>query len=175
MSLNNIAVTHPPSVLRRTVASLVAFAKAIYNYETREFCGRNGLSLLKISLFYSVFFLMLGVFFVACLGVFIGTLDFHRPRYYSQHSAMAIRNKINPGLGFRPQIDPEDMLLAYSLRDADPRLKHLTQSLQTYLDKYSKKEEVHHPLDKHTCVSSDLNELRDQMAQGGSFCPFDYK
>jgi hypothetical protein len=92
---------------------LSGVGKFIWNSETREFCGRDGASWAKVSIFYAVFYAFLGSFFVGMLAVFIKFMPTDKPTYYGLDSTMNIRG-LNPGLGFRPQIDVEDHLIAFN-------------------------------------------------------------
>jgi len=87
--------------------------KFIWNSETREFCGRDGASWGKVSLFYAIFYACLGSFFVGMLAVFVSFMPRDKPTYYGESSTMNIRG-LNPGLGFRPQIDVEDHQIVYN-------------------------------------------------------------
>ena len=87
--------------------------KFIWNSETKEFVGRDGASWAKVSLFYAVFYTCLGSFFVGMLAVFMYQMPKDTPTYYGTSSTMNAR-QVNPGLGFRPQIDVEDHLIYYN-------------------------------------------------------------
>jgi NurA-like 5'-3' nuclease len=54
------------------------------------------------------------------LAIFMAWMPRDRPAYYGESGTIAIRG-VNPGLGFRPQIDPEDSLILYSpkIKEAD--------------------------------------------------------
>ncbi|CAF0910849.1 unnamed protein product [Brachionus calyciflorus] len=85
--------------------------KFIWNSENREFLGRDGASWGKITLFYTIFYTCLGSFFIGLLALFIRFMPVDRPTYIGVDSTMSVRG-INPGLGFRPQIDVEDHLIS---------------------------------------------------------------
>lgn len=87
--------------------------KFIWNSESREFLGRDGASWGKVSLFYAVFYACLGSFFVGMLAVFVHFMPRDKPTYYGESSTMNSRG-LNPGLGFRPQIDVEDHLIMFN-------------------------------------------------------------
>ena len=87
--------------------------KFLWNSDTKEFLGRDGGSWAKVSLFYAVFYTCLGSFFVGMLAVFMYQMPRDVPTYYGKSSTMSMRG-LNPGLGFRPQIDVEDHLIYYN-------------------------------------------------------------
>ena len=89
------------------------FLKFLWNSETREFLGRDGASWAKVSVFYAIFYTCLGSFFVGMLAVFMHQMPKDKPTYYGESSTMNARG-INPGLGFRPQIDVEDSLISFN-------------------------------------------------------------
>ncbi len=94
----------------------------------------------KVSLFYAVFYACLGSFFVGMLAVFVSFMPRDRPTYYGESSTMNIRG-LNPGLGFRPQIDVEDHQIVYNpIVKEDQKLGHrkYLYNLKNFLDaKYS--------------------------------------
>ena len=94
-------------------SKLSGVGKFIWNSQTKEFLGRDGASWAKLSLFYAVFYAFLGGFFIGLLAIFASTMPADRPTYYGESSTMNIRG-LNPGLGFRPQIDVEDHLIAFN-------------------------------------------------------------
>ena len=91
----------------------------------------------KVSLFYAVFYACLGSFFVGMLAVFMSIMPKDRPTYYGESSTMNIR-KINPGLGFRPQVDVEDHLILFAptvLENDKNGFKPFVNNLNNFLDK----------------------------------------
>jgi hypothetical protein len=65
-------------------------------------------------LFYGVFYTALGAFFIGMLAVFVGIMPQDKPTYYGMSSVMNSRvSPLNPGLGFRQHIDPEDQIIRY--------------------------------------------------------------
>lgn len=110
--------------------------KFIWNSETREFLGRDGASWGKVSLFYAVFYACLGSFFVGMLAVFVSFMPRDIPTYYGESSTMNMRG-LNPGLGFRPQIDVEDHVIMYSNGSEDsPKHGHMRyiRNLEQFLE-----------------------------------------
>ena len=90
----------------------------------------------KVSLFYAVFYLCLGSFFVGMLAVFVQIMPKDKPTYYGESSTMNARG-INPGLGFRPQIDPEDHMIVFNPKIAESPnygYKKYVKNLKNFLD-----------------------------------------
>ena len=68
----------------------------------------------KVSFFYFVFYTCLGGFFFRMFGVFYAVTPKGMPKYYGHSSIMKSKShSLNPGLGFRPQIDPEDHVINF--------------------------------------------------------------
>lgn len=97
----------------KKTSKLGGIGKFLWNSRTKEFCGRDGASWGKVSLFYAIFYLILGSFFVGMIAVFVQIMPKDRPTYIMEESTMALRG-VNPGLGFRPQVDVEDSLVKYN-------------------------------------------------------------
>ena len=164
-----VGVTHPSRLLKWK-QGFKSFGLFMYNSENKECMGRDGASWARISICYMFFYLGLGTFFIALLAVFLATLNFQVPTYYSERSTMASVTRINPGLGFRPQIDPEDGLIAYNVAADDAQLKYLVRSLNLYLDKYYDRNPK---MGIEDCQNRDINELQ-AMFQQGFFCSYNY-
>lgn len=176
MDKNNVAVTHPNKFrqhLNSVSRNAKIFKKFLLNKETNEFLGRDGLSWAKITLFYFVFYTALSSFFVGYLAIYVATtIGKDRPKYVAEHSVMASRNKLNPGLGFRPQIDPESMLIHYQQNDESQ--KKLTRNLDIFLaKKYDDLSQIGTVIDE--CESQDLEELRNKFKNEQTYCQYDYK
>ena len=110
--------------------------KFIWNSEKREFLGRDGASWGKITLFYAIFYTCLGSFFVGLLAVFIRFMPTDRPTYIGEQSTMSTRG-LNPGLGFRPQVDVEDHLISFNPTVAvnpNSGYKKYVDNLKNFLD-----------------------------------------
>ena len=108
----------------------------IWNSRTKEFLGRDGASWGKVSLFYAIFYLGLGSFFIGMLAVFIQIMPKDKPTYYGESSVMNSRG-LNPGLGFRPQVDVEDSLIYYNpqvYEDSTQGHKKYVRNLKNFLD-----------------------------------------
>ncbi|CAF1139763.1 unnamed protein product, partial [Brachionus calyciflorus] len=173
-SSNVVAVTHP-SKLKNHWDSLEKgfkkFRKFLYNTETRECLGRDGLSWAKITFFYFIFYSVLASFFIGYLAIFVTTLPESRPKYVASSSLMSSTQKLNPGIGFRPQVDTEDNLIFYG-KNQEYENK-LVRNLRIFLDKYyDKKQEVGVKI--QNCHLEDLEKLREDFANRNSYCDFDY-
>lgn len=142
----------------------------IWNSQTKEFCGRSGASWAKVSFFYSIFYACLGAFFIGMLAVFFQVMPKDLPTYYGEESTMH-QKILNPGLGFRPQIDVEDSLIAYNpakYEDKDYGIKRYQDNLKIFLEsKYAEQTE-----DSIDCV--DGQDYTDDLKNGKS-CAFNYK
>lgn len=103
----------------------------IYNKEYREFLGRDAKAWFKLSLFYFIFYLILAGFFILMLYIFFLMLDKKVPTYFNKKSVMNYAG-VNPGLGFRPQIDPENDLIVISEAESSKYIR----SLELFLEKY---------------------------------------
>jgi hypothetical protein len=109
--------------------------KFLWNSETKELLGRDGASWAKVSIFYAVFYTFLASFFVGMLAVFMWQMPKDKPTYYGDTSTMDARG-INPGLGFRPQIDVEDNSIMYNPNIVDnPKFgyKQYVRNLENFL------------------------------------------
>jgi sodium/potassium-transporting ATPase subunit beta len=165
------SVSDSSKVKDRLVIGFRSFGRFLYNSEERTVIGRDGLSWAKISLFYLVFYSGLASLFAAFLGVFYAQLDHKRPTYYADTSLMASRIKINPGLGYRPQIDPEDSLIYYHMNESHETFEHNVHSLQNFMEhNYDSKSNVSLIQDCEKKSTAELSELLSNRS-----CNFDYK
>jgi len=141
----------------------------IWNGETKEFLGRTGASWAKISLCYSIFYSFLAAFFIGMLAVFFQIMPMDKPTYYAETSVMSAKPPVNPGLGFRPQIDVEDKLISFNPAVYENGYKVYTDNLRIFLEAKYPEQEASSTID---CVEGiDYGkELRE-----GKSCKFDYK
>ncbi len=104
------------------------FCLWIWNPEKKEVCGRDGESWAKISLFYACFYMCLAGFFAVMIAIFMAIIDKRIPTYYNEFSVMwqqkvdVTHVGVNPGLGFRPQLDPETTLIR--IKSSEKNLSH---------------------------------------------------
>lgn len=108
----------------------------------------------------------------------MATLSHDVPRYHAETSVMSTRNKLNPGLGFRPQIDPEDTLIAYSMNPLSTtkfkeNFNKLNRSLNIYLDHYYDSQQSDN--DIQDCDQKNVYELRDNFLKNRLYCDYDYE
>ncbi|RVE48382.1 hypothetical protein evm_006943 [Chilo suppressalis] len=109
----------------------------LWNSETGQFMGRTGASWAKILLFYLIFYAVLVGFFAAMLAIFYQTLDSKMPKWQLEGSLIGN----NPGLGFRPMPDSDNVestLIYYRANDKGSVLKWATV-IDDYLEQYRKK------------------------------------
>lgn len=111
------------------------FISQFYNSEYRELFSKDAMAWLKLSAFYCVFYLWLAAFFCFMLFMFwvIRIRGQSLPVYYNTESVMNYK-VVNPGLGFRPQLDPESDLIHIRSTEAESNIK----SLENFLEKYEK-------------------------------------
>lgn len=88
---------------------LEGFLNFMWNSETKEFMGRTGMSWLKITIFYIIYYSFLALFFIICLSVFLLFLNDTDPMW--QNTESIIGN--NPGMGYRPH--PHDKQIESTL------------------------------------------------------------
>ncbi|CAF5196430.1 unnamed protein product, partial [Rotaria magnacalcarata] len=119
---------------------------ALYDPKKRQFLGRDGAGWTKLGVFYFFFYLGLAGFFCAMLAVFMAVSPRDHPRYYDKSSRMATRsNPLTPGLGFRPQPDPDKNLIFIDKtapsNEPNPNAKSLDQYLRIFYWKQNTAEE----------------------------------
>lgn len=97
MADGNIGMTaiKPPGWDRKGMEACKYF---LYNPETGEFLSRTPLSWLKITVFYTIYYTLLGCFWIGCLNIFFLTLPESHPKWMLDASIIGS----NPGLGLRP-------------------------------------------------------------------------
>lgn len=154
-------------------SALAGIGGFIWNSRTKEFCGRDGASWGKVSLFYAIFYFCLGSFFIGMLAVFIQIMPKDKPTYYGETSVMNTRGySVNPGLGFRPQLDVEDALIYYNpevLEDAVLGHKKFAKSLNNFLHaKYPKES------DNVDAIDCAFNQSYVEDLKQNKYCKFDY-
>jgi sodium/potassium-transporting ATPase subunit beta len=145
----------------------------LWNSETREFLGRDGASWAKITFFYAIFYTCLASFFVGMLAVFVSFMPRDVPTYFGDSSKMGI-DGINPGLGFRPQVDVEDSLIMYNPLVAESptegNLKYI-RNLKNFLESKYKKPDDSDRSNLRECKTP----LTDDEVKSGIACNFDYE
>lgn len=86
---------------------------------------------------------------------------------------MASRNRINPGLGYRPQVDVEDDLIYYDERESSES-DRLVRNLKIYLTHYYDERNDTSSQEITDCAERDLDTLRNEITASRSHCAFDY-
>lgn len=125
------------------------FSKFIFNKEKGTCFGRSARSWFEITFFYVIFYACLAGFWIACLAVFLTTLDDKVPRYYGKGTIMGV----NPGLGYQPWMndDPDSTLISWNVRDPSSYKKYVRR-LDDYLSKY------YNTTSTRECTGSDSNK-----------------
>lgn len=104
------------------------FSLFCWNPVKKEVFGRDGESWAKISLFYACFYMALAGIFAVMLAIFMAIIDKRQPTYYNEFSVMwqqkveVTHVGVNPGLGFRPQLDPMTTLIR--IKSSEKNLSH---------------------------------------------------
>lgn len=172
--------------VQRAKISIVGFLEFLWNSETKEFMGRDGASWAKISFFYAIFYAILGSCFIGMLAVLSRTLDPKVPTYTGISSIMAYakdfesgRKSVNPGLGYRPQLDPESSLILYSTSQLNDSFAagdflRLNRSLQVFFDHYYTTNENNTKNEINDCVGQNIDEIRKELREG-KYCKYDWK
>lgn len=141
----------------------------IWNGQTKEFLGRTGASWAKVSFFYSIFYACLGAFFIGMLSVFFQIMPLDRPTYFANESVMARKGPLNPGLGFRPQIDVEDKMISFNPQVYEDGYKKYSDNLRIFLEAKYPEQEGDDLID---CVDG---QDHSEELRAGKACKFDYK
>lgn len=125
------------------------FGKFLYNKENGTVLGRTAKSWCEITVFYIIFYICLAAFWIACLAVFLKTLDPKVPRFYGKGTIIGV----NPGVGYQPWIkeNPDSTLIKFNLRDPES-WKPYTKQMSEYLSRYSDTNGT------RECTGSDSND-----------------
>lgn len=110
-----------------------SFVDGFYNKQYREFLSKDAMGWLKLSAFYAAFYLWLASFFCFLLFLFWTTRIRGQtlPVYYNTDSVMNYK-VVNPGLGFRPHLNPESDLIFIKTSDSSENVKSLNNFLEFY-------------------------------------------
>jgi sodium/potassium-transporting ATPase subunit beta len=123
------------------------FKEFIWNTETSEFLGRTGISWLKITVFYIIYYALLAAFFIAMLLIFFQTLknpddDEAGPTWQNSNGIIGG----NPGVGYRPK-PPDSMVESTLITFKHAATKEAgtwdgwVDRLNTFLTQYKKTDE----------------------------------
>lgn len=130
------------------------FSKFLYNKDRGTVLGRTAKSWCQITVFYVIFYACLTAFWMACLAIFLNTLDPKVPRFYGKGTIIGI----NPGVGYQPWLkeNPDSTLIKFNLRDPATS-KPYVQQMEDYLSKYG------NSTGTRECTGDDSNS---QLADG---------
>ncbi|CAI4229299.1 unnamed protein product [Auanema sp. JU1783] len=108
-------------------------AQFLYNKNKGTVLGRTAKSWCQITVFYIIFYACLAAFWIACLAIFLNTLDPQEPRYYGKGTIIGI----NPGVGYQPWLkeNPDSTLIKFNTRDENTYKPYIDQ-LSGYLKRY---------------------------------------
>lgn len=140
------------------------FKQFLWNSNTSEFMGRTGMSWLKITAFYVLYYAFLAGYFIAMLVIFYQTLDHKKPRWQNSNGIIGD----NPGLGFRPgppDSNIESTLVAFKHgvieNDGPGTWDGFVDRLDKWLDGYKKPEDRRASLTTTTEAPIDPNDYVD--------------
>jgi len=90
--------------------------------------------MLQIVAFYIIFYICLAAFWLACLAIFLQTIDDDMPRYYGKSAIIGS----NPGVGYQPWIkdNPESTLIEFD-RDDPKSYEKYTHVIDAFMEKYT--------------------------------------
>jgi sodium/potassium-transporting ATPase subunit beta len=129
----NSTLMNSRTVAKKNKGKLHSFLTFLYDRQHGTCLGRTAKSWLQITVFYIIFYSCLAAFWMACLAVFIKTLDDKVPRYYGKGTIIGI----NPGMGYQPWLktDPDSTLIRFNIKDPNSYKKYVN-TLNSYLSKY---------------------------------------
>lgn len=135
---------------------LTSFCNSCYNSEYREFLSKDAMGWFKLSAYYAVYYLWLSIFFCTLLFLFwvVRIRGQTLPIYYNTDSVMNYK-VVNPGLGFRPQLDPESELIFVDTANPIDNVK----SMKYFLADYHQKKEATFKNGHDEEVSFNIDEL----------------
>lgn len=156
----------------------------VWNSRTKQFLGRDGLSWAKISICYAIFYLFLAGFFIAMLAIFASCfMSLEHPTYFGESSVMnqagmglGFGYALNPGLGFRPQLDPEDNLIIYNPKSYESTAKH-GYGFRQSVDNLRNFLEMKYPAieDRSKVIKCEDGKDYKSEFEKGKACEYDYK
>ena len=138
------------------------FSKFLYNKDRGTVLGRTAKSWCQITGFYIIFYAFLAAFWIACLAIFLNTLDDKVPRFYGKGTIIGI----NPGVGYQPWLkeNPDSTLIKYNLADEKTMQPYVDQ-IRDYLSRYNSSEGT-----RDCKGDADTNR---QIVEGEKPCRFD--
>lgn len=148
-----------------------SFAQFVWNSETKQFLGRSGISWLKITVFYIIFYICLAAFWALMLVLHKQTLDVNAPKWQLDASRIGS----NPGLGYRPRPPDSNIdstLIKFRSGDEDS-YKHWVDNLNEFITRYEKGSNDTVGSGEHHASSSSCDA--GQQPPADKFCLFDVK
>merc|ERR1712241_903237 len=124
------------------------FLHFLWNRETGEFLGRTGISWMKITVFYIIYYSFLTVFFMLMLFALFATLDDTKPSWDTESNGIIGKN---PGLGFRPMPPDESIestLVWFRHGDDNGNWMPWVERLEEHLEDY--KNATHYEQGSHS-------------------------
>jgi len=146
------------------------FLHFLWNKETGEFLGRTGMSWLKITVFYIIYYSFLTVFFMLMLFAFFATLDDTKPSWDTESNGIIGKN---PGLGFRPMPPDESIestLVWFRHGDDNGNWMPWVERLEEHLEDY--KNDTHY---EHGSHSVECGPLGSKHPGTKGMCRIDQK
>jgi sodium/potassium-transporting ATPase subunit beta len=145
----------------------------IFNRREGTFLGRTGKSWVQIVVFYIFFYILLAAFWIACLAIFLQTIDNSTPKYYGKDTIIGD----NPGVGYQPWLkdQPESTLIKFNPKNRSSYEQYII-TMDNYLEKYSNINNTR-VCDKSSSSNSEF--IKDGRANGEakaclfSLTPFD--
>jgi len=116
-----------------------AFSHFVWDPENKKFLGRTGMSWLKITVFYIIYYTCLAGFFMLMLLAFFATLYDEKPTWTTESNGII---GTNPGVGFRPMPPDESIestLMWYRHGDFNGNWQPWVDRLEEHLKDYKNK------------------------------------
>lgn len=129
----NDGIEERETFLQHSQPAKSGFSSFLYDKDAGTCLGRTPRSWVEITVFYIIFYACLAGFWIACLAVFVQTLDDKVPRYYGKGTIIGV----NPGMGYQPWIkdDPDSTLIRFNVKDPKSYKKYI-DSLEDFLSRY---------------------------------------
>ncbi|KAL7069810.1 hypothetical protein ACQ4LE_010902 [Meloidogyne hapla] len=135
----------------------------IFNRREGTFLGRTGKSWVQIVVFYIFFYILLAAFWIACLAIFLQTIDNSTPKYYGKDTIIGD----NPGVGYQPWLkdQPESTLIKFNSKNRSSYEAYVN-TIDKYLAKYSNEQNTRKCNDINKWSNSDF--IKEGKANGNA-------
>jgi len=144
------------------------FLRFIYDSDTGAVFTRTPESWFKIICFYIVYYSCLAAFFAGMLTIFLNTfIDDKAPSLMGRQSILPQ----NPGMGFRPQPDPEKSIVIFNPNDNKTYLKYV-DAMEEFLLKPVKKSNVSYLLGQEGAVDCEDQAPAKPVTHNSKPCRF---